>query len=317
MALDAWPDGPLAWLRFVAADAGLVLVLGGLWLALARLPGRALVVGLSHAAVATLTVLAHTFLLVTGYRLLWDVAVYALENRQMLGDIVAVGVDGMLAVRLLGGLLSVLLALRLGRGRLFALPSAAVAGVAAAGLSLLLWPLGAGGWLGQLAGNDLWALASSAVPVVSPRVEDRHLRAPEELYSRPRLTSREALERPNIILFLLESTGAGVVAPYSDVDRTPHLERLSRNGLTVDQAYVSVSHTSKALVGILCGMWPRLEMESWESTRGAAAADLPATPPARPRLPHGVSAERPGPIREPPRPGATTSASRTRPTARR
>ena len=263
--LDAWPDGPLAWLRFVVPDAGLVLVLFGLWLALARLPGRALVVGLCHLAVATLTVLVHTFLLITGYRLLWDMTRYALENHQMLRDVIGVGFDEALAVRLAGGVLSVLLAMLVGRGRLWAPPRSLVAGVAAAGLLFLLWPLRSGGWLGQVAGNDLWALASSAVPKVSQRVDARHLRAPEELYSSPRLTSTEALDRPDIILFLLESTGAGVVSPYSNVDQTPHLDRLSRSGLTVDRAYVSVSHTSKALVGILCGMWPRLELGSRES----------------------------------------------------
>lgn len=265
VALDAWPVGSLGWLRFVAPDVGLVLVLLAFWWALARLPGRAFVVGLTHVTVAALTVLAHTFLLITGYRLLWHVARYAVENRAMIGDIVAVGIDGALAVRLLGVLLSVLLAMRMGQGRLLVLPRTAVAGVAAAGLSLLLWPMSSGGWLGQLAGNDFWALASSAVPLVRPGAAERHLRPPEELYRPPRLTSDEARDRPNIILLLLESTGAGVVAPYGNADHTPHLDRLSRNGLTVERAYVSVTHTSKALVGVLCGMWPRLEMESWES----------------------------------------------------
>lgn len=265
VALDAWPGGPLGWLRFMAPDAGLVLLLLGLWLALARLPGRGLVVGLIHSLVAVSTVLAHSFLLTTGYRLLWDVARYAVENRGMLHDIVVVGLDRALALRLLGALLSLLLALRMGRGRLFAPPRLAVAGVVLAGLALLLWPISSGGWLGQLAANDVWALASSAVPMAGPRVAGRHLQAPEELYRYTRVTAGDELERPDILLFLLESTGAGVVAPYSEVDRTPHLERLARNGLTVERAYVSVSHTSKALVGILCGMWPRLEMESWES----------------------------------------------------
>ena len=268
VALDAWPGSALGWLGFVAQDAGLVLLLLASWLACARLPGRALVVGLTHAAVAVLTVLAHSFLLITGYRLLWDVARYAVEQRRMLGDIFAVGLDAALAVRLLGALLSVALALRLGRGRLFVPRPAVVAGVAAAGLLLLLWPLGSGGWLGHLAGNDVWAFASSAVRQVNPRLATQHLSAPEELYRTPRLASEPAAERPDIILFLLESTGAGVVAPYADVGRTPHLERLSDNGLTVESAYVSVSHTSKALVGILCGMWPRLEMVSRESLEG-------------------------------------------------
>ena len=265
MALDAWPDGPLGWLGFVARDAGLVMVLAGGWLALARLPGRALVLTLTHAAVALVTVLAHTFLLLTGYRLLWDVALYAVEQMRMLGGILAVGLDKALAVRAAGALLSVLLALRLGRGRLSAPPRTVAAGIAAAGLLLLLWPRGSGGWLAQLAGNDVWAFASSAVPLVTPRVAERHLRAPEELYRSPRLTAGEVADRPDVVLFLLESTGAGVVAPYTEVERTPALDRLSRNGLTVERAYASVSHTSKALVGMLCGMWPRLEMESRES----------------------------------------------------
>ena len=267
-ALDAWPEGLSGWLRFAAQDAGMVLLLAGLWLALARLPGRAAFVALTHAAVAVLTVLAHTFLLLTGYRLLWHVAVYAIEQRRMLSDLFTVGLDAALGARLLGALVSVLLGLALGRGRLPVPGRAAVAAVAAAGLALLLLPAAAGGWLGQLAGNDVWAFASSAVRTVTPRVSSRQLRPPEELYRSPRLAPAEAAERPDVILFLLESTGAGAVAPYAEVDRTPALARLAGNGLTVDHAYASVSHTSKALVGLLCGMWPRLEMESRESLEG-------------------------------------------------
>ncbi len=268
VALDAWPDGALGWLAFGARDAGLVLLFFALGLALARLPWRGALVAAVHALVVAVTVLAHTFLLITGYRLLWDVAVYALEHRRMLGDLFAVGIDAALALRLVGGLLSVVLAVGLARGRSLALPRAAGAGSAIAGLLLMLWPLGAGGWVGQLAGNDFWSLASSTVPLAGPRVAREHLREPGELYRPPRLAS-EPRRLPDIVLVLLESTGAGVVSPYVQASSTPHLARLAAGGLTVETAYVSVSHTSKALVGILCGMWPRLEMESWESGAGS------------------------------------------------
>jgi lipoteichoic acid synthase len=46
---------------------------------------------------------------------------------------------------------------------------------------------------------------------------------------------------------------------------TPFLDEFFQESIVYDQVYTTVSHTSKALVGILCGMYPILRMEPYES----------------------------------------------------
>lgn len=93
---------------------------------------------------------------------------------------------------------------------------------------------------------------------------------PESIYDPPKLMG-SARRRPNIVLLILESLGADVVGPYSASGSTPYtpfLNEIARESLVCDEAYTSVSHTSKALVGILCGMFPRLRMPIIEAKPG-------------------------------------------------
>ena len=93
--------------------------------------------------------------------------------------------------------------------------------------------------------------------------------SPNVLYEIPELTSTTTTQRPNIVLLILESTRAQVVPPYqtpSQEIRTPFFSKLSQEGLVFDSVYTTVPHTSKALVGILCGMFPRLTQPIQEST---------------------------------------------------
>ena len=76
-------------------------------------------------------------------------------------------------------------------------------------------------------------------------------------------------KKPNIIIIAMESVRADAVSPYSINPElrqlTPNLEELARSGLVIENAYTTVPHTSKALVGIFCGQFPRREMEIIEA----------------------------------------------------
>jgi hypothetical protein len=93
---------------------------------------------------------------------------------------------------------------------------------------------------------------------------------PEDLYRSPEFVA--AGERPpDVVLVILESTRTDVVPPYAPPDRwdrTPALAGLAEQAVVFDAAYASVTHTSKALIGLLCGMYPRLEMPIVETLAG-------------------------------------------------
>ena len=60
----------------------------------------------------------------------------------------------------------------------------------------------------------------------------------------------------NLVFIVLESTGARHTSLYGAHDTTPFLKRLAAQGATVERAYTVFPHTSKALVGIQCGVHP-------------------------------------------------------------
>ncbi len=93
--------------------------------------------------------------------------------------------------------------------------------------------------------------------------------SPHVLYQAPELISTTTTQQPNIILLILESTGARAVPPYqahSQDNRTPFFSKIAQEGLVFDSVYTTVPHTSKALVGLFCGMYPKLTQPILEST---------------------------------------------------
>lgn len=94
-------------------------------------------------------------------------------------------------------------------------------------------------------------------------------RSPLRDYSNPQFVSQSG-SRPNIVLIVLESVRSSVTSVYSTDARfkaiTPNLEKLAHQGIVVDHAYTTVPHTSKALVGIFCGQFPRKELSILEAT---------------------------------------------------
>lgn len=85
-----------------------------------------------------------------------------------------------------------------------------------------------------------------------------------------RIDRNQARTPFNLIVFVLESTPykATSLAKKASEDSaqgpTPFLATLAQQGLEVPNTYTVLTHTSKALVGILCGQMPYPEMEAIE-----------------------------------------------------
>ncbi len=63
----------------------------------------------------------------------------------------------------------------------------------------------------------------------------------------------------NVVLIVLESTGAAYTGLYGGpYDNTPNLKALAARGALLERAYTVMPHTSKSLVSMLCGFYPKL-----------------------------------------------------------
>ena len=68
------------------------------------------------------------------------------------------------------------------------------------------------------------------------------------------------------MLVVFESARASSFAPYDpSATTTPFFAELSRAGALVETAYAVVPHTTKSLVSIHCGIYPRLDPEPYEA----------------------------------------------------
>ncbi|NUN16630.1 MAG: sulfatase-like hydrolase/transferase [Myxococcales bacterium] len=84
------------------------------------------------------------------------------------------------------------------------------------------------------------------------------------------LTPTEKLKRHNVVFIVMESMRAKSVTPYQPtLDTTPFLAELAKKGTLVEDAYTVVPHTSKALVSIHCGLYPKIETPIDEARSGA------------------------------------------------
>ncbi len=74
----------------------------------------------------------------------------------------------------------------------------------------------------------------------------------------------------NLVFIVLESVRADATTPYApELDTTPFLERLAREGMLVRRHYTVIPHTTKSLVPILCGYGPDVRQALTESVPGA------------------------------------------------
>src|SRR5438067_13756982 len=71
--------------------------------------------------------------------------------------------------------------------------------------------------------------------------------------------------RPNVVLILVDDLGWTDVGSYgSDLYRTPHIDRLARDGVRLTQAYSACTVCSPTRASILTGKYPaRLHVTDW------------------------------------------------------
>lgn len=81
-------------------------------------------------------------------------------------------------------------------------------------------------------------------------------------------------EHPNVVLVAIESTRWSATTPYApSLATTPFLDGLAKGGVQVKTAYTVVPHTTKALVPMHCGVYPKLVKSIIEPDEGAIPTD--------------------------------------------
>ena len=91
------------------------------------------------------------------------------------------------------------------------------------------------------------------------------------------LVASPETEKRNVVLVHLESTRAQSVTPYNeDLNTTPFLDELAKESLLVERAYTTVPRSSKASVGVNCGIEPPLYPGPEFEPGGVPAKCLPA-----------------------------------------
>lgn len=91
---------------------------------------------------------------------------------------------------------------------------------------------------------------------------------------RVQVTETPETHKKNVVLILLESTRFNATTPYNPaLDTTPNLARIASEGARAERAYVTLPHTTKALVSVLSGYPPDIRRPLSETTE----AGVPGT----------------------------------------
>jgi arylsulfatase A-like enzyme len=272
---------PGLWAQALCSELSLLLIIEASWLLTIRvLPARtswwATAYLAFHVPIYLLAVTSHGFFRETGIIPRSELLNYAVNEFSTLRELLETGVDLRLTLSLLAVaacLLSVLLTLRYSRrqrwGNSILIPGL----MTLTGASLVLVPEPHHVKLAPLSGNWITDL------LPDPALESYLARRvqPYPVYSPPVLDLARGdavVVRPNFLFVVLESTRTDLSTTYTGKPSlTPFLDELAAKSLVVDNAYTTVSHTTKALVGILCGTKPAPMMENIEAKPGG----LPAT----------------------------------------
>ena len=118
---------------------------------------------------------------------------------------------------------------------------------------------------------ELAALCRSPLPTLvfdsleSLRAEKRITSKASHHYASPpiekeiKLKANAQSKAYNIVIIIMESTRARSTSVYNPtLPTTPFLKGMARRGRWVRNAYTVIPHTSKALVSILCGIYPKI-----------------------------------------------------------
>ena len=265
----------LDWVKLLAPELGFVLLLESIWVGVSALLGprrdRLLRTGflVLHLLLYAALLVEHQFFLETGAILRLGVFVYTLRNISDVHGVVSTGANTTFLVRAALVLLSMALAWRLDPGAHWTRRRAGLSrrllgpGGAALGILILLY---------ARPDPQRFPFTSSALVDLSlptgPRALtqlaslDRH-----EFYSSPRTTSPVLQRKPDVVLLILESTRSDVLRdPDRPGEHASFLDDLASRSVVFKNTYVGVAHTSKALVALLCGMYPSMQMQIVESS---------------------------------------------------
>ncbi len=268
--------------RLISSDIAFSLAYVTLWVGLfaltkKRSASRRILVVLLPAVTAFLaliTSLAHQYFQITGIALSYRVLAFSVSGLDEIRSIIASEADFTILFLVLAyfaigpwlltlGLSHWLADEELGNGARQPWSTPFLAGISAVGLGLLSLTSSGEGVSRPFARDPLVNLLATAAADWG-----RNDPAPAV----PRTAINASLRRTsltadrNVVLIILESTGANVVEPYNpDLPTTPHLAELVDKSLLVERAYTVVPHTSKALVPILCGVEPHLVMDITEA----------------------------------------------------
>jgi lipoteichoic acid synthase len=251
---------PAQWLAFLAPEVCVAVALLGV-LSLGPRLGIGTRASWIVAAIVLLPALvAAQYFVHTGTPLAWPVLKYAIVHAGSLGGLLSTGVDVQLLLRV------ALLAALCGFG--FRLDARRRSAPWSPRVGLGLVVLGVVGYAGSVQVHGPWpgrhSLAFEAFTGGDGLVATGTVLDPDTLYQPPVVEGRVEDGAPNLLVVVLESTRRDVIAPYGPAEAasvTPFLSSLAARATVVDHAYVTTSHTSKALVGLLCGMYPHPSME--------------------------------------------------------
>jgi len=226
------------------------------------LPALHVVAGLAIAAESR-------YFQVTGTRMDLEIAAYSIRNASSLGGVAAVGLDWTMFWSALLAILVVILAARLAR-RAGRVRPRTVLQLAFTGLGVVLFV----GAVPSAQGMNRQAVGS----FLGGAWADLRIRSQTD-YEHPKVEAVPDGRLPNFLVVIMESTRADALGTYresGDRSDTPYLDSLASRGVVADLAYTVVTHTSKALVGIMCGAFPRLQTEIGEGEeKGIPMACLP------------------------------------------
>ncbi|MCG8553762.1 MAG: LTA synthase family protein [Proteobacteria bacterium] len=264
-------------------------------LALVRGSTRYLAAGLLHLSNLLLmlwTVVEHGFHVATGSLLDWYMVSYAADNFAALQSVIASEVQPvawlcLLLAALYHAGLPALARIGLLRGTLQRLSAQErwsnpwqLLPISVLGVVLLLGGLHSGGALDDdilpLRRNTFATLASE-LHSTAAATETQHAGD----YTQPpplRIYPTRVTKKHNVVLVILESARARSCTPYSPrLTTTPNLARLAARGLLIEHFYTVVPHTSKALVSLHCGIYPKIVTRIAEAGTDALPARCLAT----------------------------------------
>ena len=253
----------------MAGELGFGLAWAGAWALVGRSGwlGRAwspLFLG-AHLAAYAVLVLDHQFFLLTGTRSSVELLIFAGARVAKLWQLFTEATDASLLLRFALLPLWVTLGAWLSeRVRGPAPGGRGAAGLTAAGVALI--------FTGSMEeGSSLFVELVRG----NPRLREERARFRPELvapiYRAPAPARSSLAAPPDVLIVVLESFRADLMPPASGAEGralTPALTALAEQSLQVAHAYAAVPHTSKALVALHCGMYPRLTMAIWESRPG-------------------------------------------------